>query len=90
MAVRKSAASSPEIQTLYDETPNFKTAVDQLPLTRPQHAARVFIPNGDQIIGKGLERITVNNEEVQPVFEDVAKTLEEEAKPVLEAIEALG
>ena len=90
MPVRKSAAQSPEMQAFYKENPNFKTAVDQLPLTKPQDAARVFIPNGDQIIGKGLERITVNQEEVKPVFEDVAKTLEEEAKPVLEAIKALG
>ncbi len=90
MPVRKSAAESEEMQAFYAENPNFKTAVDQLPLTKPQDAARVFIPNGDQIIGKGLERITVNNEEVLPVFEEVARTLEEEAQPVLEAIEALG
>ncbi len=52
--------------------PNLKTAVDQLPMTQPQDAARVFIPNRDQIIGKGLERTTVNREEVQPVFDEVA------------------
>jgi sn-glycerol 3-phosphate transport system substrate-binding protein len=90
MPVRTSAAESPEMQAFYEENPTFKTAVDQLPLTRPQDAARVFIPNGDQIIGRGLERITVNNEEVQPVFDEVAATLTEEAKPVLEAIAALG
>jgi len=90
MPVRKSAAENPELQAFYAANPTFKTAVDQLPLTRPQDSARVFIPNGDQIIGGGLERITVRNDEVQPVFEDVAGTLEEEAQPVLEAIEALG
>ena len=63
------------------------------PLTavvEPQDSARVFIPNGDQIIGGGLERITVNREEAQPVFDDVAQTLTEEAQPVLEALAALG
>ena len=90
MPVRKSAIESPEMQAYYDENPNFKTAVDQLPLTRPQDAARVFIPNGDQIIGAGLERILINQEDVQTVFNEVAATLEEEAQPVLEAIEALG
>jgi len=90
MPVRKSAVESPEMQTFFETNPNFKTAVDQLPMTRPQDSARALIPNGDQIIGQGLERITVNNEEVQPVFDEVANTLTEEAQAVLEAIEALG
>ena len=75
MPVRKSAIESEEMQAFFAENPNFKTAVDQLPLTKPQDSARVFIPNGDQIIGSGLERITVNREEAQPVFNDVAATL---------------
>ena len=90
MPVRKSAIESEEMQSFFAENPNFKTAVDQLPLTRPQDAARVFIPNGDQIIGAGLERITINLEDPQVVFDDVAKTLTEEAQPVIEAIAALG
>lgn len=89
MPVRKSAIESEEMQAFFAENPNFKTAVDQLPLTKPQDSARVFIPNGDQIIGAGLERITVNREEAQPVFDDVAATLTEEAQPVLEALAAL-
>ncbi len=89
MPVRKSAVESESMQAFFAENPNFKTAVDQLPKTRAQDAARVFIPNGDQIIGTGLERITINTEEVQPVFDDVANTLTEEAQPVLEALAAL-
>ena len=77
------------MQAFFAENPNFKTAVDQLPMTKAQDSARVFIPNGDQIIGAGLERITVLGEEVQPVFDDVANTLTEEAQPVLEALGAL-
>ncbi len=87
MPVRKSSVD--QMTDFFAENPNFKTAVDQLPLTQAQDAARVFIPNGDQIIGKGLERITVNLEEVQPVFDDVANTLTEEAQPVIEALAAL-
>lgn len=78
------------MQAFFEENPNFKTAVDQLKLTRPRDSARVFIPNGDQIIGVGLERITVNREEAQPAFDEVAATLTEETKPVLEALAALG
>jgi sn-glycerol 3-phosphate transport system substrate-binding protein len=90
MPVRKSAVESEEMQAFFAENPNFKTAVDQLPLTRPQDAARVFIPNGDQIIGAGLERIVINFEDPQVVFDEVANTLTEEAQPVIEAIAALG
>jgi sn-glycerol 3-phosphate transport system substrate-binding protein len=90
MPVRKSAIESAEMQTFFAENPNFKTAVDQLPLTRPQDAARVFIPNGDQIIGAGLERIVINFEDPQVVFDEVANTLTDEAQPVKEAIAALG
>lgn len=90
MPVRKSAAESEEMQAFFQTNPNFKTAVDQLALTKPQDSARVFIPNGDQIIGKGLEQITISGDEVQPVFADLAKTLTEEAKPVVEAIAAMG
>ena len=44
MPVRKSAIDSEEMQDFFAENPNFKTAVDQLPKTQPQDAARVFDP----------------------------------------------
>ncbi len=86
MPVRKSATASQEMQQFYQQNPNFKTAVEQLPKTRPQDAARVWIPNGDQIIGKGLERVTVQFEDPATVFADVAATLTREAKPVVEQL----
>jgi len=89
LPVRTSAAESEDMQTFFGENPNFKTAVDQLAKTRPQDAARVFIPGGDQIIGGGLEQITINFEDVQVAFDDVAATLEEEAAPIVEQVEAL-
>jgi sn-glycerol 3-phosphate transport system substrate-binding protein len=90
MPVRKSAVESEDMQAFFAENPNFRTAVEQLPMTQPQDSARVFIPNGDQIIGAGLERIVINHEEPQPVFDEVAATLTQEAQPVLEAIAALA
>jgi len=89
MPVRKSVLDLPEMQSYFQEFPQFKTAVDQLPLTQPQDSARVFVPNGDQIIGKGLERITVQSEEVAAVFAEVQATLEAEAQPVLEMLQAV-
>jgi sn-glycerol 3-phosphate transport system substrate-binding protein len=89
MPVRKSAVESETMQAFFTDNPNFKTAVDQLAQTKPQDAARVFIPNGDQIIGKGLERILIDQEEVQSVFDDVAATLTEDGQPVLEQVQSL-
>ena len=73
----------------FAENPNFETAVKQLAQTKPQDAARVFIPNGDQIIGKGLERILIGQEEVQGVFDDVSGTLSDDAKPVIEQVQSI-
>ncbi len=89
MPVRKSALESEAMQSYFVEFPQFKTATEQLPLTQPQDAARVFVPNGDQIIGKGLERITVQSEDVATVFADVQATLEQEAQPIIESLKAV-
>jgi sn-glycerol 3-phosphate transport system substrate-binding protein len=69
--------------------PTSRLPFDQLALTQPQDSARVFIPGGDQIIGKGLERIMIGNEDVATVWGDVKKTLEETGAPVKEALKAI-
>lgn len=89
MPVRKSALESPEMQAFFEERPQFKVATEQLSMTQAQDAARVFVPNGDQIIGAGLERITVQSDDVAAAFGDVQATLEEEAQPVIEALAAV-
>ena len=90
MPVRNAAIQSPEMKTFYESHPNFKTTVDQLPKTRPQDSARELVPNGDQIIGKGLERITATGEPAEAVFKDVADQLDTEKQPVLRALKDLG
>jgi sn-glycerol 3-phosphate transport system substrate-binding protein len=89
MPVRISTKQTEAMTKFFAERPNFKTAVDQLPLTRAQDAARVFVRNGDQIIGKGLERIIVNNEAPSVVFTDVNGELEKAAAPILEDLKAV-
>lgn len=89
MPVRKSTLASETMQKYFSEFPQFKTATDQLALTQPQDSARVFVPNGDQIIGKGLERITVQSEDVATVFAEVQAILETEAQPVVASLKAI-
>lgn len=86
MPVRTSAVESPEEQTFLDENPNARTAVEQLPLTRPQDSARVFIPNGDQILGRGWEQILVQNRPAAEVWTEVTAELVPEAEAVLEQV----
>ena len=86
MPVRKSAGENAEMQTFYETNPNFRIAVEQLATTKPQDPARRFVPAGDTIIGKGLEEITVNQAEVQPTFDQLKGTLEEEAQPILDQL----
>jgi sn-glycerol 3-phosphate transport system substrate-binding protein len=88
MPVRKSAVDGP-MKDFYAKNPNFLTTVKQLPQTKPQDAARVFIPNGDQIIGKGLERITINKEAPEGVWKDVSATLTKEAEAVVKLVKAV-
>ncbi|HYH11091.1 MAG TPA: ABC transporter substrate-binding protein [Thermomicrobiales bacterium] len=89
MPVRTSAIESDDFQAFLDENPNNRVAIEQLPLTQPQDSARVFIPNGDQILGRGWEQILVNNVPAADAWAEVQATLDEEKGPVLEAIAAI-
>jgi sn-glycerol 3-phosphate transport system substrate-binding protein len=90
MPVRKSTAESASFQEFFKQRPQAKTAVDQLPKTKAQDAARVFVPGGDQIIGKGLDRVVVGKEDASAVWADITAQIEKEAAPVKADLAALG
>jgi sn-glycerol 3-phosphate transport system substrate-binding protein len=77
------------MQPFYATRPNFLTTVNQLPYTRAQDAARAFIPNGDQIIGKGLERIVITKEDPTVVWPEIKTTLERESASVVRQLRAI-
>ena len=88
MPVRKDAADDPEEKAYLEQNPNAMTAINQLnENTAPQDYARVFVPGGGKLIGGGLDRITIGGEEVEKVFEDLAKqtttNYERDVKPLL-------
>ncbi|MEV5648021.1 ABC transporter substrate-binding protein [Nocardia sp. NPDC052254] len=74
--VRKSALEEPSEQQFLAGNRNFATAIDQLPLTRSQDYARVFLPGADQIIGTGLEQIGLRDREVTAAFADITSRLQ--------------
>lgn len=91
MPVTEDARESSEMQSYFEENPEFTVAVEQLPLTRPQDFARTIVPNGDQTLGTGVERILTNDEPAESVFAEVARQLEEDAEDVREqALERMG
>jgi sn-glycerol 3-phosphate transport system substrate-binding protein len=89
MPVRKSTAETQAYKDFFAKNPQFKTAVDQLPKTRPQDAARNYVPGGDNIIGKALGRIVVGKENVESVFKELTAQIEKEGEPVKKDIAAL-
>jgi len=79
MPVRKSALDDPAEKAFLDKNKNAKTAVEQLPKTRSQDYARVFVPGGGARIGKALDQIA-QGADVTATF----KTLDEETQKVID------
>jgi sn-glycerol 3-phosphate transport system substrate-binding protein len=76
LAVRKSAVDDPGEQKYLAANPRARVALDQLPHTRPQDYARVFLPGGDRIISAGLESIGLTGSDVTTTFTDINKQLQ--------------
>jgi sn-glycerol 3-phosphate transport system substrate-binding protein len=89
MPVRKSAIDGAGMKDFYAKKPNFQTAGKQLAMVRGQDVARVFLPNGLQILQKGLDRITVNKEASETVMKDIAAALQKEADPFKKQVQAV-
>ena len=58
-------------------------------MVRGQDVARVFVPNGQQILLKGLDRITVNKEPAETVMKDIAAALQKECDAVAKQVRAV-
>lgn len=89
LPIRNSVIESEDYQAFLKSDSNNQIAIDQLPKTQPQDSARVFIPNGDSIIGGAWDRILVGDTPAQEAFDEAAALLEEAKAPVLEALEAI-
>jgi sn-glycerol 3-phosphate transport system substrate-binding protein len=76
LAVRKSAVDDPGEQRYLADNPRARVALDQLPHTRSQDYARVFLPGADRIISAGLESIGLRGADVTTTFTDIDKQLQ--------------
>lgn len=88
MPVRKSALQLPEEKAYFAKNPNFKVAVDQLPKTRPQDNARVFVPGGGATIGQALDKIIAGanvESTLKGLDQSITKAYDSQVKPKLKA-----
>ncbi len=72
MPVRTSAIESPDMAAVFAETPQARTAVDQLATTRVQDWARAFVPSGDQYLTTAIQKIVLQNENPATAFSAAA------------------
>lgn len=86
MPVRTSALDLPEEKEYIEKHPNFKTAVEQLPHTQKQDAARAFVPGGGMRIGAALDKIA-QGADVTEIFKaldaEQQKMIDDQIKPKL-------
>ncbi|KAA1251086.1 ABC transporter substrate-binding protein [Mycobacterium simiae] len=76
LPVRKSAVDDPGEQQYLADNPCARVALDQLPHTRPQDYARVFLPGGNRIISAGLETIGLKGANVTNTFTKINHQLQ--------------
>lgn len=85
MPTRKSA----DMTAVLAKTPQIKTAMDQLAVTRVQDNARAFLPGADQEMAKAAAKILTQKADVKATMTELKTTLEglytKDVKPKLKA-----
>lgn len=77
MPVRTSAVESDTMKAVYEQFPQFRTAVDQLAeKARPQDYIRVFVPGADALLTDALEQIVLEGTDPAVAFESVTPQIE--------------
>ncbi|MCD4850324.1 ABC transporter substrate-binding protein [Arthrobacter sp. AK01] len=80
---------SADMSAVLAATPQIKTAMDQLSVTKVQDNARVFLPGADQEMAKAAAKILTQRGDVQATMTELKKTLEgiytKDVKPKLKA-----
>lgn len=84
-----STRTSADMTAVLAQTPQIKTAMDQLAATKVQDRARVFLPGADQEMAKAAAKILTQQGDVKAVMTELKKTLEgiytKDVKPKLKA-----
>lgn len=88
MPVRKSAVDDPSEKAYLAKNPDYNVAIQQLPKTRSQDYARVFVPGGGARIGQALDKIVAGGD-IQSIMtqlnKDTQTAYENQVKPNLKS-----
>ena len=77
MPVRTSAVESDTMTAIYEQTPQFRTAVDQLAdKARIQDDVRVFVPGADALLNDAIEQIVIEGTDPATAFESITPQIE--------------
>lgn len=77
MPVRTSAVESDTMKAIYAQTPQFRTAVDQLAdRARIQDDVRVFVPGADALLNEAIEQIVIEGTDPATAFESITPRIE--------------
>ena len=77
MPVRTSAVESDTMEAVYEQFPQFRTAVDQLAdKARAQDYIRVFVPGADALLTDALEQIVLEGTDPATAFASVTPQIE--------------
>jgi sn-glycerol 3-phosphate transport system substrate-binding protein len=80
---------SADMTAVLAKTPQIKTAMDQLAVTKVQDNARVFLPGADQEMAKAAAKILTQQGDVKATMTDLKATLDgiytKDVKPKLKS-----
>lgn len=65
-----------DMSEVYEDTPQFETAVNQLERARVQDHARLFVPGGDLALSQALQEILTSDADVEETLQGVQSELE--------------
>jgi sn-glycerol 3-phosphate transport system substrate-binding protein len=88
MPVVKAAQQEQALIDTAEKNPNYRTALNQLPKTKPQDLIRPIVPSAGEMMDTALQKLYSSNESVSDVFARLNKQLQRKADLISETYEA--
>lgn len=88
MPVVKAAQQEQALVETAEKNPNYRTALNQLPKTKPQDLIRPIVPSAGEMMDTALQKLYSSNESVRDVFGRLDKQLQRKADLIRETYEA--
>jgi sn-glycerol 3-phosphate transport system substrate-binding protein len=87
MPVVKAAQQEQSLIDKATEDPNYQTALNQLPKTRPQDLIRTIVPSAGEMMDQALQKLYSSSDSVEDVFGRLNRRLQRKADLIRETYE---